>query len=88
MGRHNDDLVATTLSLKRRTPKRSLSECPSVTTLGHVGGLVRSFGGGFFLKKGNSVILMLKLRAFANFLSLRVACRAHVVFSIQNDGTI
>jgi len=41
----------------------------------------------FFLKKGNLVILMLKLRVFSTFLSLNVMCAAHVVFSFQNDGT-
>jgi hypothetical protein len=84
---HEDDLVATTLSPESRTPERSWPERPSTTTLGHMGGLVQSFGGEFFLKKGNLVILMLKLRVFSTFLSFRVTCRAHVVFSIQNDGT-
>jgi hypothetical protein len=84
---HEDDLVAMMLSPESRTPKRSRPERLSTTTLGHMGGLVQSFGGGYFLKKGNLVILMLKLRVFLTFLSFRVTCCAHVVFFIQNDGT-
>jgi hypothetical protein len=48
---HEDDLVATMLSPESRIPERSRPEHPSATTLGHVGGLVRSSSGGFFLKR-------------------------------------
>jgi len=67
---HEDDLVATTLSPESRTPEGSRPERPSTTTLGHIGGLVQSFGGGFFSQEGKFSNFNVKIKGIFDFFVL------------------
>jgi len=68
---HENDLVATTLSLESRTPERSRLERSSTTTLGHVKGLLRSFGGGFFSQERQFSNFNVKTKVICEFCPLK-----------------
>jgi len=68
---HENDLVAMTLSLESRTPERSWLERSSATTLGHVKGLLRSFGGGFFSQERQFSNFNVKTKVICEFCPLK-----------------